>query len=457
MNDKKADEKYKLIINSDIYPLLCRLSIPSIIGIMVASLYALTDTFFIGKLDKSYLTAAIGLVFSFVSIIQAIGFWFGYGCGNYISRKIGARNRLAAQTMASTGIAICTIVGTVICIFSLLLLKPLAIVLGADSSNELLVATISYLKIIIFSIPFMIAANAIYNMLRLAGSPKEAMIGALVGVGINVALDPIFIFWLHMSVSGAALASLVGQVIGFLVLFYFTMQNENMKLSFNKIKLTGVNIKQILLGGLPNFSRHGISSLSLVIYNRVALSFGGSVVAALTISLRFMSVIYAFVIGFSQGFQPICAMNYGAKKYERIKKAFKYTLITVTIYLIIVSVVIFLKANIIMAIFSSEQDVVRVGAIILRAWSFVLPFMAYYILSGMFLQNIGQFTKATFVTTAENGTFFIPIVLILSSIFGFDGFVMAKPISSILALVFSIYVVTKAWNKYLNTTEGSVL
>ncbi len=450
----KREKKRKMITEAKIYPLLWRMAIPSIIGMMVFTLYSVTDTFFVAKLDKSYLTAAIGIVFSFVSVIQAISFWFGYGAGNYISRQLGAKNVFQAETMLAVVIFISIMTGLTILGLGLLFLEPLAKLLGGGVSPNIMEATTAYLKIILIAVPFMLVANVLYNVLRLQGSASDAMFGALVGVGLNIILDPVFIFYFHMGIEGAALASLIGQVIGLGVLWYLTGRHGNVSIIFKRITLDKFYIREMLFGGLPNFSRQGITSISLVLFNHVAGSFGEAAVASVTIVMRLIRLGYAFAIGFGHGFQPICAMNYGAKKYQRIKTAFFYTLATITVYFIAISAVFVFKAENLIGIFSSDLEIKLLGSRILQAQSAVIPFMGYYILTGMFLQNIGQFGTASLVTISENAFFFIPLVLLLPSVFGLEGFIYSKPVSSICALLFSIYIGKKSWHKHLNDGES---
>ncbi len=432
-------KNYKLMTEGKIYPLLWKMAIPSIIGIIVISLYSLADTFFISLLGKPYLISAIGIVFSFVAVIQGIGFWFGYGAGNYISIKIGEQNDNEAEIMASTGFYLSIIVGFFILVLGFVFLNNLAIWLGAGASELLLSAVKKYLSIALVSVPFMLSTNLIYNILRLSGSPNNAVIGVLFAIILNIILDPVFIFYFKMGIRGAAIASLLSQIIGFMILYYCTTKKDNIGILVSKISFNKFYIKKILIGGLPNFSRQLIEAISLVILNHIAVSFGEYVLAAMTISLRIIMIIYAFAIGFGQGFQPICAMNYGAKKYDRIKKAFNYSLLTISVYLIIMSGLVLLNIDTVFSIFTSDKNVRLLGIRILRLKLLVLPFMGVYILIGMLLQNIGEFFKSTVIKISENGIFLIPIVLILSNVWGLDGFILSMPIASICALVFSVY------------------
>lgn len=449
-NGSKQEERYKRITEAKIYPLLWRMALPSMIGMIVSSVYSMTDTFFIGRLDRTELTASIGVVFSFISIIQAIGFWFGYGSGNYISRQLGKKNEKEAEVMASTGLVLSVVVGVIILLGGLIFLEPLALLLGGGISDGLMEATVSYLRITLISVPFMIAANVLYNELRLQGSARDGMVGLMVGMLLNMILDPILILVFDMGVAGAALASLIGQVCGFFLLWYFTGRNDNVSINIRNSKFDFCHLKEILAGGAPNFCRQGISSISTVLVNQAAGAFGESAIAGVTVAFRILAMGYALVIGFGQGFQPICAINYGAGKYHRIKEAFRDAFVTATAFLIIAAIIIVFKADSLLSLFSSEDAVREIGASILKAQCSVLPFMGYYILIGMLLQNIGRFGAATLVTIAENGTFLIPAVLILPLLFGFDGLIWCKPVASVCASLFSLVVGTRAWRKYLN-------
>ncbi|MCR5002028.1 MAG: MATE family efflux transporter [Lachnospiraceae bacterium] len=448
----KRENRIKKLTNEPVYPLLVRMAIPSMIGMMVSTVYSMTDTFFVGKLDNVDLTASVGIVFSFVSVIQAIGFWFGYGSGNHISGSLGKRDIGSAERMAATGILIAILTGLFIVLFGLPFTDRLSVLLGAGD-GLLHTATVRYLRITILTVPFMLISNVLYNQLRLAGSGRDSMTGLLVGMVLNMVLDPVFILVLKMDVAGAALASMAGQISGCIVLFFNTERNGNVKIRLRSAQLNTENIRKILTGGAPNFCRQGISSVSSVILNNVAGSFGNYAIAALTIALRISYIAYALVIGFGQGFQPICAINYGAEKYSRIKKAFKYALATVSVFLVISVTFLFFKSDILVAGFTKDTDVTLLAIRMIRAQCMIMPFMGFYILCGMFLQNIGRFGSATLVTIAENGTFLIPAALIMPQLFGLNGLVYCRSAASLAALVLSLIIGLRAWDRYLNKDE----
>jgi len=450
MNDvEKREQRYKRITSAPIYPLLWKMAIPSMIGMVVSTIYSMTDTYFVGKLDNTDLTASVGVVYSFISIIQAIGFWFGYGSGNYISRRLGKKDIDGARIMAATGVMIALIAGATITIPGLFFIRPLAIILGGGTSETLMNATIQYLRITVLTVPFMLISNVIYNQLRLAGSAGNSMIGLLVGMLINMILDPVFILVLGLGVSGAAYASMAGQITGVIILILQTTKGGNVNINLKKAKLDKEHIKEILAGGAPNFCRQGITSISSAILNNVAGGFGPYAIAAVTISVRVVYIAYALVIGFGQGFQPICALNYGAGYYKRVKTAFNYAFITSTIFLCVAVVILITNADFLITRFTDEPDVKALAWEMLISQCVVLPLMGYYILIGMMLQNIGRFLEATLVTISENGIFLITTVLIMPALMGIKGLVWCRPAASILALMTGIFIGWRAWHIYL--------
>lgn len=453
-DEEKREERYLRMTTGKIYPLLVRMAIPSMVGMIVSTVYNMTDTFWVGKLNDAALTASVGVVFTFVSIIQAIGFWFGYGAGNYASRMIGKKDVEKAEEMGATGVALAILSGIAFMILGLAMLRPLASLMGAGSDGAMMEATVAYLRITVCSVPFMMISNVIYNELRLTGSAGSSMVGLLVGMAVNMVMDPILILVMGLGIEGAAFASLMGQVIGTTILYLGTKGSGNLKIDLKKAKLDLSHVKIILAGGAPNFCRQGISSVSSVLVNHMAGSFGVSAIAAGTIAMKVSYIAYALVIGFGQGFQPVCAMNYGAKKYDRIRKAFKLALLTVTIFLVASVTILAWKADPLIGAFTNQEDVAALAKRMLLAQCVVLPFMGYYILIGMLLQNIGKFGLATSVTTLENGLCLIPSLLICCLALGETGLVLYKPVASAVSLLISLGIGTHAWKKYLVNEKG---
>ncbi|KDE70225.1 multidrug transporter MATE, partial [Fusobacterium necrophorum BFTR-2] len=344
------------ILNKPILPLLIRMSVPTIIGMLIVMIYTLTDTFFVGLLDNKSMTAAIGVVFSFVSMIQAVGFWFGYGSGNIMSKKLGEQDDKEAAVISSLAIAFSIFIGFLITVFSWIFLLDLSKFIGGNASEHLLKFTMEYLKVIIIGIPFSLYSTTLYNQLRLCGNVKDGMIGLLLGIFSNMILDPIFIFGLKFGFVGAGYATLTGQIVSCISLTILAKRNESFSISWKNVTCSKERIYHILVGGMPNFSRQVITSISLVLLNRVAASYGDSIIAAFTVSSRIVAIAYMIMIGWGQGFQPICAMNYGAKKYDRVQSAFTLTVVVGTIFLILSATLLYLFSEHFIRMLSKDDE-----------------------------------------------------------------------------------------------------
>ena len=438
--------KRKAILNDALLPLLIKTSIPTIIGMLVMVIYNLTDTFFVGILNNKSMTAAIGIVFSFMSFIQALGFWFGYGSGNIMSKKIGEQNEDEAKNLASIGIFFAISTGLIIAFLALIFIIPLSKFLGGNASDDLLKFTVKYLQIIILSIPFGLYSLTVYNQLRLCGNVKEGMTGLLFGMVTNMILDPVMMFTLKLGFIGAGYATLTGQIVGSFVLTYFSFKSGNISfnLSFNKER-----IYHILAGGMPNFLRQSITSIALILLNITAAKYGDSLLAALTVSSRISAIAYMIMIGWSQGFQPICAMNYGAKKYTRVKDAFKLTSIIGSIFLIFSAIFLYIFSNELVRTMTADSEVVSISVLILHMQCITLPFVGFFAVSSMLLQNTGKYLMASILSVSRQGIFFIPLLYILSGLFSQYGIYLLQPVADILSFALAVFMVKSVWKSFV--------
>ena len=442
-SNNKKELRRKAILNDDLLLLLVKTSIPTIIGILVMVIYNLTDTFFVGILNNKSMTAAIGVVFSFMSFIQAIGFWFGYGSGNIMSKKIGENEEKEAEIISSIGILFAIVIGILIAILSCFFVLPLSKFIGGSASENLLNFTVEYLKVIIISIPFGLYSITLYNQLRLCGNVKDGMIGLLIGVAVNIVLDPVLMFVFKFGFIGAGYATLIGQITGCIVLTNLSGKNGNIAVNLKKVRINKDRVYHILAGGMPNFSRQSITSIALILLNVVAAKYGDGIIAALTISSRIAALAYMIMIGWGQGFQPICAMNYGAKQYDRVKKAFKFTVVGGTLFLIMAAILLYVFSELFIKTMSNDNEVILVGSEILRMQCITLPLLGYFAISSMLMQNIGQYFWASIISISRQGIFYIPLLYILSNIFGEFGIYVLQPVADVLSFGLAVIVVRK--------------
>ena len=437
----KKEERRRAILNDPILPLLVKTSIPTIIGMLVMVIYNLTDTFFVGILNNKSMTAAIGIVFSFMSFIQAIGFWFGYGSGNIMSKRIGQGNEYEAEKISSIGILFALGFGILIAFISWIFISPLARFIGGSASESLMRFTVDYMRVIVLSIPFALYSMTLYNQLRLCGNVKDGMRGLLSGMLVNI--DPILMFGLGLGFIGAGYATLIGQIVGTILLTRLSRKNGNIGVDLKKVRINKERVYHILAGGMPNFLRQSITSIALILLNISAARYGDGLLAALTISSRILALAYLIMIGWGQGFQPICAMNYGASQYDRVKTAFKLAVLGATAFLILSAFGLHIFAKELIMTMTKDSQVIAYTRKLLNLQCLTLPLLGYFALSSMLMQNIGQYFWSSIISISRQGIFYIPLLYILTGAFGQVGIYLLQPMADIMSFILAIFVVWK--------------
>lgn len=412
------------------------LSVPTIISMLVTSFYNIADTYFVGQIDTQS-TAAVGIVFSVMSIIQAMGFFFGHGSGNYISRKLGAKEKENAERMASTGFFYALFIGIVLAVLGQVFLTPLSKALG--STPTILPYTERYLGIILLGAPFMTSSLVLNNQIRFQGNAVYGMIGIVTGAVINVVLDPILIFVYDLGVTGAALATVISQFCSFVLLLCMSHHGGNIPIRYRNFTPSWTFVKEIISGGTPSLARQGLLSLSTILLNVSAGVYGDAAIAGMSIVSRIGMFINAFLIGFGQGFQPLCGFNYGAELYGRVRQGFWFCVKVGSIFLLVCSVCGMGYAEEIVSLFrKGDPDVIAVGADALR-WQFITyPLGAWVIVSNMMLQTIRKPVRATILSSGRQGLFFIPLIFILPHFFGLTGVEMCQAMSDLLTFFLAI-------------------
>ena len=430
------EKKFIAMTQPPVGGIICKLAVPCIISMLVTAFYNMADTFFVGMLHSNAATGAVGVVFSMMAIIQAVGFFFGQGSGNYISRMMGQKHYEEAAIMAANGFFTAIGAGVLICIAGQIFLEPISYLLG--STDTILPYTKDYLRIILFGAPWMTASLVLNNQLRFQGSASYAMVGITTGAVLNIALDPLFIFGLDLGVAGAGWATIISQFVSFVILWIGCNRGANIRISFRKIKLTPHYLIHILRGGLPSLSRQSIASIATICLNNVARPYGDVVIAAMGVVQRIMQFGASAMIGFGQGFQPFCGFNYGAKLIDRVKKGFWFCVKGSFGFLCLVATLGFLFAPQLISIFRDDPEVIACGALALRIQCCSFPFQSFIVMSNMMQQVTGRTGPATFMAMARQGIFFIPAILLLPLAFGVLGIQMAQAISDMCTLLCAI-------------------
>lgn len=445
MAKNALEARYDYMTKTPVNKLITVLAIPTIISMMVTNLYNMADTFFVGRLSTQA-TAAVGVVLPLMNIIQAVGFFCGHGSGNYVSRKLGAGEIKEAQEMASTGFALAFLMGGVILSFGLIKLTQFSISLGA--TDEIIKDTQDYMRIILIGTPFMTSQIVINNQLRFQGSAFYAMIGLVSGAILNIFLDPLFIFTFGLGVGGAALATILSQLVSFFILFYGSTKGANIRIHFKNIRLNAHYLLQIINGGSPSLARNALISISSILLNRTAGEIAGhAAIAGMSVVNRVMMFANSALIGFGQGYQPVCSYNYGAKLYGRVKEGYKFCTAYGTLFLICLAIISeFFSAEII-KFFRDDIEVILVGSVALRWQMFTMPLNATIVISNMMLQSIGKGIRATITASARSGIFFIPSILILSKFYGLFGVEIAQPVADVFAFILVIPLTFSVWRE----------
>lgn len=432
-----AEVKFQQMTQAPVEKLVCKLAVPTIISMLISALYNMADTFFVGKIGTSA-TAAVGVVFSLMAVIQAIGFFFGHGSGNYISRKLGAQDVKAAEGMASTAFFSALLCGAVLACLGLVFIEPLALLLG--STPTILPYSVEYLFYILLAMPFMIGSLIINNQLRFQGNAMYAMFGMCAGAVVNVGLDPLFIFGLDMGVAGASLATAISQALSFVLLLLINAKKGIVPLTPRQFRPRLATYKEVVRGGFPSLARQGLSSFSTICLNTMAGAYGGDpAIAGMSIVTRIAMFAMSAVIGFGQGFQPVCGFNYGAGRYDRVKRAYAFCVKFSSLFLLAAGILMFFFSPQLIELFrKGDPEVIAVGTFALRCQCVSLFLSGFITMSNMLLQTIGKAVPATLVAMSRQFIFFLPSLFLLGALFGLTGVEIAQPVADVLSIALTI-------------------
>ncbi|MDR1846681.1 MAG: MATE family efflux transporter [Bacteroidales bacterium] len=437
------NSKHTMMTTKPVGELIIKMAAASIVIMLVTALYNLTASYFVSHLGTNAI-AAVGVSFPLQAVIQAIGFFFGQGAGNYISRSLGALEHDKAAKMAATGFFSAFFISTLLSISCLLFLNPLVRLLGATDS--ILPFAVDYLRWIIIAAPFMVSSFMLNNLLRFQGAANLAVIGIVSGVVVNVGLTPLFIFTFDMGMTGAALAGMISQIISSLVLFLIVCYGKDIvRIRFGNFTFKFSVYKNIINGGTPSFLRQGLLSVSTILLNHAAGNYGESVIAALSVVTRIVMIAAAIVLGIGQGYQPVCGFNYGAGLFQRVRSGFWFTVRSTTIFLIIAALAGYIFSPQLISIFGHEDKIViDVGSHALRFQCLILPFSAFIIVMNMMLQTTGKTVPASILALSRQGLFLIPLLYTLVPLWGVLGIELCTPIADSLTFILTIILGRKA-------------
>lgn len=431
----ELDSYYIKMTKTKVSTLIIKLGIPTTISMLITNIYNLVDTYFVGTLGKSE-QAAIGIIFTLQAILQAIGFMFGHGSGTYVSKHLANKDLDKASKYVATAFYTAFGLGIIFTIFGLLFINPFMYFLG--STDTILPFAKDYGIFILLTAPFFITSLVLNNNLRYEGKAFYAMLGLSTGAILNIFGDYIFINLMHLGVFGAGLSTGISQIISFILLIIFYIKHAQSKLNIKYVTFKLHLYLNIFKTGFPSLIRQGLTSISSGLLNNLAKPYGDGAIAAMTIVNRYSNFVSCVGLGIGQGFQPVASYNYQAREYKRVKDGLVFTICFSTLLVAILAIFGLAIPEQIIRIFQDEKEVIDIGSSALRYSSIGLIFLPLIVSINMAYQSIRKPFKASILALLRSGAVFIPVLLILNSLFGLDGIKVAQPIADIISGLISV-------------------
>ena len=465
-------ERAQMMLNAPVSRVIPKLAIPTIISMLITSIYNMADTYFVSQISTSA-SGAVGVVFSVMGIIQAISFTIGMGSGASVSQALGAGRQEEARTLCNVGFFTALITGAVILILGNVFIEPIVGFLGA--TETIAPHAMAYASYIFYAAPFVMCSFVMNNHLRFQGLATYGMVGITTGGILNMFLDPIFIFdpghvlfgflklpfGLGLGTAGAAIATAISQAISFtLLLLQCNLRRDTISIHPRYFRPTKRMYWKILYIGFPSLGRQGIASVSNILLNNtvkacVTVALQDPAISAISIVSRFVMFINSSVIGFGQGFQPVCGFSYGAGQYSRVRKAFWFSVKVTTIILLVLGLIAFIFAEPIVTAFRAEDaEVIRIGTVALRLHLTTIPLWGFIVMGNMYTQSIGYGGRATLLSASRQGIFLIPALLILPRVLPLAeenlpyAVAAAQPVADLLSFVMAIVIVVSILNQF---------
>lgn len=434
--------------------LLLNFSVPAVIGMMVMASYNVVDRIFVGRGVGSLAISGVAVTFPILLLFMAFGMLVGVGATAIISIRLGEKRLTEAEKTLGNAFTLAVIISTTIMIIGYIFLDPALSVLGV--SSEVIPYARDYTKVLFAGTIFQSVAFTMNNIIRGEGNPKMAMFTMIIGGVVNVILNPIFIFVLHLGVKGSALATVISQVISALwVMSYFFGKKSHVKFHFKYLKLEKDIVFKIFSIGMSPFAMQLSASVTMIIFNKSLEFYGGDLaIAALGIGFAIINFILMPIFGINQGVQPIVGYNYGAKLFHRVKAALRLATIVATVICVIGFLAVILFSEEIITLFSKDNaQLISMGSHALKVYLFMLPVIGFQIVSVGYFQAVGKAKHAMILMLSRQIIFLIPMLIILPHFFKLDGVWLSESVtdglSAVLSFIFMYFEL-----KRLNRLQG---
>lgn len=435
----QPNKKMQLLGSAPIPKALLALGLPTMMGMLINALYNLADTYFVGGLGTDQM-GAVTVAFPLGQVIVGLGLLFGNGAAAYLSRLLGRGDKKTANKVASTALYSSVLVGAILILCSVLFLKPILKQLGAIDS--VMPYAVSYAGIYtIFSI-FNVFNVTMNNIVSSEGAAKTAMCALMAGAVLNVVLDPVFIYVLHLGVAGAAIATAISQIVSTVVYLCYILRKKSVfSFHIRECCYSKEIMSEILKIGIPTLLFQVLTSLSIGLINNAAKEYGSSVLAAMGPLTKIMSMGSLIVFGFLKGFQPIAGFSYGAKKFDRLQEAIRISILWSTIFCVVFGLAAAAFPVQIMGLFTKgDREMVRIGAAALRANGLSFIFFGFYTVYSFLFLVMGKAKEGCFLGACRQGICFVPVILLLPTVMGINGVLYAQPVADILSALITIFM-----------------
>ena len=440
------------MLTEPIGPLLFKKAAPTVLIQLITVIYNTADTYFVGMIDTAA-SAAVGVVFSLMAIIQATGGSIGMGATSLISPMLGQKRVDEASTVGTSAALMSVIAGALIGLLGLLFLRPLMYLIGAR--DEVVPYAVDYARYILLAAPFMTSAFVLNNILRAEGQAMYSMIAMISGGILNLFIDPLLIFTCGMGIAGAALATMISQMTSFIIMaIIFFRDRSIVRLRRKYVGKKPSVYLHIVRMGVPTLFRQGMASLSSALLNNQAALFGTAAVAAVAIANKVYMFVRHIVLGVGQGFQPIAGYCFGAKRYSRVKKVFWYATVSMSVIGLAITAAVFFFRGSIVGWFRDDPEVVRIGSIMLGYLCVTIPLMGFSTYVNQLYQSLGFAVGATILASCRQGIFFVPLVFLLPYIFGLDGIMATQAGADLLTFFVSVPFLIFFFRKNLSAPDA---
>lgn len=440
--EQTPEEKRREMLERPVRSLILSLAAPSIFANLVTSIYNLADTFFVGQMGSTSASAAVGVSFVTMTVIQAMGFYLAQGTGNPMSRYLGAGESEKARTFVNVGLAATLGFGILVTVVGHIFLDQLCYIGGATAT--IMPYARAYISIILFGAPFIASCFLLNMQLRFQGESFYSMLAMVAGAVLNTILTPILIFPVGLGIAGSALATVISEATSFFILLYQMNRAGITPLSPRYLRVPDLAmLKEINNGGIPSFARQCMLGVATSLLNNAAAPFGDAAIAGIAVVQRITGFGNYVQIGIGQGLQPVVGYNLGAKRYGRIREAYFTAIKTAFMAVSVISVFTFVFAPQLIAVFRDDPEVVAFATLTLRLGSITLPFTGFAMITNFMLQTSGKMWRATILGSARLGLVLAPVVLVLPRLFGMLGVQIAQPVTDVIT---SLIAVPMAWS-----------